>query len=601
MTPMNKPRRPLVLLGLAAVACLVAFAAVRRPPPEAAVAADLPRCRFSAGEDLAYTAQGEASTGLLAAQGTVPTMRIAGTLRLQALSPAGAGGWLLAAALTERHVEPEPADAVRAGLGQPFLLRLDGDCRLAGLSFDPGTPDVARRWLASLVHGVALVLPQGAPPAWDTQEEDTTGVFLANYRRAGEEAGAPVIQKRRLQYRGVHGAQGAAVDVVSASARLVLDPDGRWLRAGSSQEELRVRIGGEVIATVHSRTLLTRTAAAPFPFPGLRPGAFVTWRPADAPSEVHAEAADPALRAVPPGAALDAFAARLDVGGEGALKEAMDALVRYLRARPEVTGAVLDRLDALRERQRAALFLALELAGTPESQGALRRALLDPRVARLDRLRAAAALADVPRPSAETVAALRAATADRDDEIAGAALRGAGVLAHRDPALRAEVRGLLAGELRDARGDRLLDVLDGIGNSGDSELAAAAARLRKDQAPRVRAQAAEALRRMEPAVAARALVPWLAEEQDPRVRAAIARSLAESAASKPTEDAIAAAARHMPGEVDALARAALIQILGTAAGTSALARAALIAHFPAEPLPDLQVLIGRYIPANELG
>jgi hypothetical protein len=47
-------------------------------------------------------------------------------------------------------------------------------------------------------------------------------------------------------------------------------------------------------------------------------------------------------------------------------------------------------------------------------------------------------------------------------------------------------------------------------------------------------------------------------------------------------------------------RSALISLLGSAARTDASARLALVQQFHRETVPDLQVLIGRYVSAEEL-
>jgi hypothetical protein len=87
------------------------------------------------------------------------------------------------------------------------------------------------------------------------------------------------------------------------------------------------------------------------------------------------------------------------------------------------------------------------------------------------------------------------------------------------------------------------------------------------------------------------------------VRRSIAETLAEQVREqdRPASPAVlAAAAAQLASESDARTRSSLISLLGSAASTDATARQALVQQFHRETVPDLQVLIGRYVRAEEL-
>jgi hypothetical protein len=325
-------------------------------------------------------------------------------------------------------------------------------------------------------------------------------------------------------------------------------------------------------------------------------------------------APEPALAALTLDGVLADFADKLK-GGHNGVHDATDRLASYLSVHPEAIPELVARMrgGTLPESLHSVLFLALEKTGTLAAESGLAAALDDKGLSTQDRMRAAVALQDIPRPSERTARTLiDRAGRDRGDteerQVADASLLALGALSQRVDLKQPEVSRLahdaLDTRLRTARGTEDLSVaLDAIGNSGDERFADTLHPYSRDASPLVRAHAARAWRRMDADTVEPVLVGWLAEEQDARVRRSIADTLAEQVREGDhvaSPAVLAAATARLGSEPDARTRAALISLLGSAANTDPSARLALVAQFHREKEPELQVLIGRYVRAEEL-
>ncbi|HEX4509370.1 MAG TPA: hypothetical protein VH328_04800, partial [Burkholderiaceae bacterium] len=324
---------------------------------------------------------------------------------------------------------------------------------------------------------------------------------------------------------------------------------------------------------------------------------------------------DATLAAMNAKAALADFLRRLGAG-KGGLQDAVSTLAGYLARRPEALGELMAALrdGSIDPQVHAPLFLAIERAGTPEAERALAQGVRDQRLDGADRMRAAAALADVAHPSQQAVDALVAEAHSRGGDVEGqdvarTALLALGTLgrntATTDPALAVQARRELDGRLRSQPpADEVLTDLDAVGNSGDGALLEDVEPYTHDGESQVRVHAAEAYRRGESSVEEARLIAWLRIEPDAGVRRAIVASLIErvEGAGGDVSDALLATANQVLGvEPDAQVRGLLIRLLGPVAATVPAAKQALIAQFHRESQPELLELIGRYCSVNELG
>ncbi|MFY0570949.1 HEAT repeat domain-containing protein [Archangium lansingense] len=539
----------------------------------------------------------------------------------------------MAATLTDvRLVEGGAAEADparRAALEAPFLFQIGRDCRFRDFAFDSSVDAEARRQLQGTLQAAELIVPPLARAQWVSRHRNSLGAFDATYTLddAAAADGAPAFSRRHSQYIASSlpllppqlGGR-MRVDVLSSGTQATLDAKGRWVSHLNGGEHLRVWMGGKLLSDVSSQVELERldgARGAPAVLASLDSGRFAWGDAAEGARPSAPElppAPDSALAALTLDGALADFTSRLGKG-HNAVHDATTRLASYLSVHPEAILGLIARLrgGTLPEQLHSVLFLALEKTGTLAAENGLAAALTDRGLSTQDRMRAAVALQDIPRPSERTAQTLIAqARGDRSDgeerQVADASLLALGALSHRVDARMPEVARLSHGELdmrlRSARGTEDLSVaLDAIGNSGDERFADTLRTYTQDSEPLVRAHAARAWRRMESGTLEPVLVEWLGQEQDARVRRSIADTLAEQVreedrAASPA--VLAAAAAQLASESDARTRAALISLLGSAANSDASARLALVRQFHRETVPDLQVLIGRYVRAEEL-
>jgi hypothetical protein len=628
--PTSRSRRPrvAVALSLAAGACLLVIALVLvslrgRAPRTGPLGLG---CRFTEGAQLAFRLQTILRTGLRTGLHTGEAVQsLRGRLYLRALAHEDTG-WLLAGALTDVAA----GSGYEAAASAPFLLRMSGDCRFADFGFLPAMKPEGRQQIRGLFQSMEVLLPaQPGASGWMRAHKDQHGTYTALYSTEAPDPKDPHprLRKRRGPYTSLRGASGMEVALLRAEASAVLDRDGAWLRAYDGEEHLRLSQEGKPLLDLRAEVSLRRDDA-PFPVAVPEVAAFAFGEAALAEGPRQAPPLPPVderllgrLRGQDLRAALAAFLDRLRMGDDRAIKDAASALAAYLRARPEAAAELLGRLRRgdLPDEAQAAAFLALEIAGTPQAEAALAEALLDPGMRAMNRMRAAAALQDVPSPSERGISALTRAAAARPaardeegDNVRRTALLALGTLSSRlegeRPAEARQLRDEIGRQLRGARGalpgedqGDLTAALDAIGNSGDESFAAELKALAGHQATIVRGHAARAYRRMDPAVRDPALAGWLPREEDPAVRQAIAETLLDAAreAGRAPDPAIPMAIARLPQEPSPQVRALLIQILGAAKDVPA-AKAALIAHFHREQVPELLALIGRYCTVEEL-
>lgn len=615
---MSRSRRPGVALALLLAAGLLVSALIflllhlqgRRAHRSSPLG-----CRFAEGAQLAFHLHTTLRTG-----DAIQSLR--GRLFLRALAREDVG-WLLAGALTDIA----EGSGYEAATAAPFLLRMSGDCRFADFGFLPAMKPEGRQQIRGLFQAMEVLLPaQPGASGWMRAHQDQHGTYTALYSieaRQGDDP-HPRLRKRRGPYTSLRGgASPMDVTLLRAEATAVLDRDGAWLRAYDGQEHLRLGQDGRPLLDLRAEVSLRRDDA---PFPVSLPGtaAFTFGEAAlgagarQAPPQIPT---DDRLRGLDLNTALSAFLDRLKQGDDRAIKDAAFALAAYLRSRKEAAAELLGRLRRgdLPDEAQAAAFLALEIAGTPQAESALAEALLDPGMRAMNRMRAAAALQDVPTPSERAISALTQAASARPaagdeqgDNVRRTALLAMGTLSSRlegdRPTEARRLRDEIGRQLRGARGPASRDdpgdltaALDAIGNSGDESFAAELKALAGHQEKTVRSHAAQAYRRMDPAVRDPALAGWLPKEGDPAVRQAIAETLLTAAreAGRAPDPAVAMAIDRLPQEPSPQVRGLLIQILGAAKDVPA-ARAALIAHFHREKVPELLALIGRYCSVEEL-
>ncbi|QSQ26117.1 HEAT repeat domain-containing protein [Pyxidicoccus parkwayensis] len=625
-------RRTPVLFGALVLALATVYAWVRPSggTQQSPVARRPLSCRFAAGEELAFHVRAS-SSAQASESASSQQLRLEATMWWRVLEERSATGWVIAATLTDVQLleggaaEVEPAR--RAALESPFLVQIGRDCRFGDFAFAPSVDVEARRQLQGMLQSSEVILPPLGRAQWVSRHKDSLGAFDATYTLdAAASDEAPSFTRTHARYIAstlplLPPQLGGRmrVDVLSAETRATLDAKGRWVGTLGGAEHLKVWMGSRLLSDVTSEVQVERldgVSGAPTVLAGLDAERFA-WGSAPAGATRASDlpaAPEPALAALTLDAALADFTKRLGAGPNG-LHDATSRLASYLSVHPEAIANVIAgmRGGTLPEPIHAALFLALEKTGTLAAESGLAAALKDRGLNTQDRMRAAVALQDVPRPTERTAKALidqsRGLRTDAEErQVADASLLALGALSHRTDTRQPELSQLAHEELdtrlRTARETEDLAVaLDAIGNAGDERFADTLRTHASDESPLVRAHAARAWRRMEPETMEPVLVEWLGQEQDAQVRRAIADTLAEQVREQDraaSQAVLAAAAARLATESDARTRSALISVLGSAASTDASARLALVQQFHRETVPDLQVLIGRYVRAEEL-
>lgn len=612
----------LVLGGLAVVVAggLSLGLMPSRQTPGAAVPGKL-ACGFLPEEQLEFHVRAVADTKVGSTSGD--THQVLGArMKWRVLREDGAGGWLVAAALS--GVELEDASltdpAYRGSLEQPFLFHVGRDCGFHGFAFRATTAPPAQARLQSLLQSLELRLPSAPTPAfWTASHEDGLGQYTVLYRQTGATSQEePRVTKTRGPYTRISGPAAGAfkVEAEGSASELVLERDGRWLQRLEGHEHLRLSASGSLLVETRQQLELQRVEAeGPFPM-DIDPAAFVSARPV-AEQKYEPPPADPRLRGMSLSGVLADVTALLEKGDRPA-HDIAEVLAQYLRLHPKQASQLLAELRTgpYSDSMHALAFLALEMTGTPEAQKALTEALVDHALGARDRMRAAVALPDVPTPSRESVDALidmarrlRQTGGTEEEQVASTALRAVGTLSHKVEATQPELARLARTEIRDelsvARGlNEVTSALDAVGNTGDEGLSGELERFQRDDSSVVRARAALAYRRMAPETATPALANWLGQEKDGTVRQSIIDSMlqvSQAAGGAPVpDDIIAMASTQLASESNPRTRELLIELVGTAAQSSPQARAALAAHFHREPEPQLLALLGHYIGPEDL-
>lgn len=538
-----------------------------------------------------------------------------------------AQGWVVAAMLSQVHTTDGSGEADSAGdsaLQTPFSFQIGTDCRIRDLAFPSDAETESKQKRERLVRSLEVILSPLPVVQWVSQHQDELGLSQVQYI-VDKNGSLPLITMQRLRYASAglpwipqFGGR-LSIQILDSQTQASFDEDGRWLRDLAGRENLRITIGdrlfGESVSSISLRRLES-PGSVPANLAQVDPHRMTAAKAklAQVSTEPRELAkADPVLQAMDLSAALTDFEHQLAASKDGLFK-ATERLASYLAGHPQEIDELLARIRSgtISAKLHSALFLALERTGTLAAEKALTQAMNDRGQDRKNRMRAAAALQDIPKPSQQTVSALveeskMQGSAD-DHEVAKSALLALGALSHRmldkKPELSQLVRQELGARLHSARDSAERDVLlDAIGNSGDKELSEQVRPFLKDSASDVRAHAAQALRRMPLSTMEPILREQIGQESDPLVRRAIAGAIAEGVfqQQKGTDaETVVQFGKQLQTESDPKVRAALIAVLGASAQTDENARQALAAQFAKEPMADLKILIGRYVSADLL-
>jgi hypothetical protein len=448
--------------------------------------------------------------------------------------------------------QPQLEQALRE-LASPVMITLKSGM-VTEQRFAPGMKPSAVGTYRTLAAALQLAPPTGQSQRWQARERDTTGEYLAEYRR---EAG--LVHKQKLRYLSllVPAADRERLpaellpQVVSSSVDLRISDDGHRPLVVELKEELALRQLQTPMSATNRVSLQWISEEAGGRENEQQPEHMVVLRP----DEVYSDGALSGMldEARTGGMSFEAISAELDtLSGQASPEPASDsgdgprreqarrlqhliiALAATFRQQPQTIEHALAKIRA-GAPNRDSLLDALAASGSDQSQLALIELLDSPHGDREQRHAAAFALSRTPKPG---TAAIRALTAQLDDEFVGTqALYGLGTfcrLLRETGGVEAsqQLGQLLMRRLAAADGEQAITrSLRAISNSGFAPALGLVKPLLDDAREAVRADALEAIRLMDSLEVDGLIATRLASDVSAKVQMA---ALSAIKARKPT-------------------------------------------------------------------
>lgn len=550
------------------------------------------------GPGMRFALQGEWDVGIVSAEGDAVLARF--HLRPTSFELQVEGQGALA---------PEQRQAMVAALSLPFFATLDRTGAVSLTHFEQGVDELARGLLRSIVASSQFVVNGVPGTTWSTEEQDTSGQYLAVYQRQGESR----FEKRKRAYTAVATPQG--LQPLGTSPRMSVSGgstfelgEGAWPQTLQTREQLTVE-SGEGLPTVTNATELTlrllerRQDASLRGAFAARSGLLIT----EALASFQGQATDPLAhhRQVLGSRTFEDILADLRAlpADEKARDDARTRALEQLRAlfllHPEEAARIpaLLREKGLSPLAASAMLGALSAASTPESLRALASATVDTALTTDVRMDAVSALGMADNPIRAGVDTLRQVSRSEDPR-----LRGTATLAMGNAAMQmndTDGRGseALVQELKnDYRAARDADqrslLLRALGNTrAPGALESIMDALRSDSV-KVREAAMVALRGIPGPEADRLLVERLANDSASEVR----RGAVFACGFRPLEPLLLPMlGQALREDVSDGVRSDIVQLLGQHRGTTPGALALLRWASQHERQPDIRRMATTYV------
>ena len=532
------------------------------------------------------------------------------------------GAWIIKAAVTDFEMEVKiegKSEKAAIPVPYPFVIRMLDDCRFNSFGFHPAASTGNTILLMNLIQTLEMVLPPDEQSTeWEAEQINALGKSLASYKAVRSEAGDTLVTRNRLEYLEVFE-QPADVKVTArvmqSEMEGALDPDNGWFKRLEGTEHTRLAAGDSVFA--ESLTTLSVVAISTV-FPPINMAAVSEYRwlrPGEKPPKKKTRFAN--VQA-PPGfakmklpEALKEFQAILFSKKSGHTAASIRYLTVYLRERPEAATEIIEALrnGEIEKKAESTVFLALQLAGAKESEDALLTVLEDAGFNPLNRSRAAHALSEVEGISQRSVDALFSASTGAlgdEGEFANTSLLALGVLGYANAKDRAEITDRVVQEMEfrfqnaETFEEKSL-VLAAIGNVGDERFIDEISEGLGDDSEYIRKMAINAARKIDSDEIDAMLEDTFINDRNPDVRNDALDMMARREPSgEANSEVVRIASERLPSERNAESRAAIINYLGKNADISEVAKEALVEQYRREADPQLMVLIGRYVSAEDL-
>lgn len=483
---------------------------------------------------------------------------------------------VLAARIEDRGVEVKAGEGASidpsSALSDVFLIRVDARCSIREFGWRSEGDLEAAREQQLLAAGLGFVAPSstGGSSSYGGTNFDATGRYSANYRYEDGRIDGEAVSYSLAD--GVGRGAPIGVDILASKIDVELGA-GVWFESLSNERDLEMTFNAQAFGSHFSSIQARRIAASEFqPTVDLADGGW-TWgalsgKPRDAKFEF-----DEALRDMP---IADALARYRELVASGSVSEYGGLLRDWLRANPEHTHEIMDLLRAgeFADEQvaRSGLFFALGSANTEQAKTALVDVLREWPETR-HQIAAAHALSMVEQPTSEMLELVAAAATREDLHVVerGSMALALGAVANSSEAQNPELAAQARGQIRDwletpSDETQISHALLAAGNAGHDELAADIGIYLDHESPKIRKDAAGALRQLSPEQAYPQLEQALADE-DGGVRVSALEAAANVARSRdcvPTEALVELASERLV-DAEQLEQRAAISLLGEAA------------------------------------
>jgi HEAT repeat protein len=445
-------------------------------------------------------------------------------------------------------------------LQTPFRVRFSSGGVPENFEFSQGLNSQEQLMLENVVRTFTVSLVNDEEQ-WVSNEHNASGQYDAHYQKIS----STTIKKQKKNFIASPSSPILKNAVIVSSESIEVDPKKNWIQKMVVEETLQTKasVGNLIYIVNHAEIIAARNNRKAIPI-----------------SHWEFEAADPIFMKQ----AIQHASLKMSVG------EAQKKLVKHLpkldetldKRTPEIhTLRDLLRIDGsmpalllkqmqlqdLSDRTRADLYLALELAATPEAQTALTSIINSPEWSERDAIRAIVALAGINNPSQETLVALwDTANNHEKNQLASTATFSLGSMGsrmnkHGHPEYPQLRDNLLAAAYASSNTQQKATYLYALGNTRDPNVAEDISSFLVDEQAHVRRAAALSLGVTQNPNSSEVLVQQFQQENHSAVRGAIAESLTALPLSDSTI-AMQAVSKALQKEKDEKARYSMALFIG---------------------------------------
>jgi hypothetical protein len=449
-------------------------------------------------------------------------------------------------------------------LGAPLRVRFASDGMPVAFEFPAGTNNQTRKMLENLVRMFQVSI--NGSEDWVVQESNGNGSYEAVYRRSG-----PLqIAKAKRKFSAPPASVLAGAEITSKE-QLHLDPAYDWIMSMRVDEQLKTPdTSGPSMTISNHATLELQPSVQLSVTPGLLQFEAVAAAVDD--TVTHITHPVPDISAAEARKQIQSTILELDKATQGRMV-LVHRLRDLLRVDESLPAYLLELLQTqqLSDRTRADLYLVFEEAGTDNAQAALVSVFTDNSSWSLsDSMRAIVAMGGIDKPNQDSIAALwntalNTVSDNENQRITSAATFALGSLgntmkASSNPDYDSLRTSLLNNALSGVNDKQRSDFVFAVGNTQDSTLAPEIVDLLDDDSPSVRRATALSLGMLDVDQVADTLVSQYQQEDNSRVRSAIAESLVSW--SQPSASAMAMFRETVKTEADESTRYNIAILLG---------------------------------------